>query len=93
MIIVRVLKKEMSLSEDLLKKLKKKFQPSSMVQFRYRANDVAVETDEDGNAVRLFIGKLKDDGMFRGDRYARVMVKDRQGALIKDHWDRKGKAS
>ncbi|HWJ90824.1 MAG TPA: hypothetical protein VNR87_06915 [Flavisolibacter sp.] len=83
----------MSLSEDLLKKLKGKFQPSTIVQFRYRTNDIAVETDHEGNAMRLFIGKLKDDGMIRGDRYSRVIVKDREGAVIKDHWDRKGKAS
>ena len=83
----------MNLSEDLLKKLKKKYDPSAMISFRYRANDVAIQTDEEGNAVKLFIGKLREDGLIRGDRYARVLVKDRTGAIVKDHWDRKGKAS
>jgi hypothetical protein len=85
--------KNMGLSEGLLKELKKKFQASSMIQFRYRTNDIAIQTDEEGNAVRLFIGKLKQDGMVKGDRYTRVIVKDKNGAVVKDHWDRKGRSS
>ena len=83
----------MNLSEDLIRKLNKVFTPSSMVQFRYRNKYVAVQTNEEGQAVKMFIGQLKEDGMIRGDRYSRVLVRDRNGALIKDHWDRKGKAS
>ena len=82
----------MNLSEDLIKKLSKVFDPSTMVQFRYRNQDVAVQTNEEGQAVKMFIGKLKDDCMVHGDRYSRVLVKDRNGVLIKDHWDRKGRA-
>lgn len=84
----------MSLSEDLIKKLKqKKFDPLTTSQFRYKANDVVIQTDEKGNAIKMFIGKINEDGIIKGDRYSRILKKDKQGTIIKDHWDRKGKAS
>jgi hypothetical protein len=83
----------MSLSEGLIKKLKQKFEPLSMVQIRFRSHNIAIQTDSEGNAVKAFIGKLDEKGMIRGDRYSRVMVKDRNGNVLKDHWDRKGYAS
>jgi len=82
-----------ALSEDLIKKLRKKFEPSSMIHDRFRGNDIAFKTDEQGNAVQLFFGRAGEDGMIRGDRYARTMKYDREGKLIKDHWERKGKAT
>jgi hypothetical protein len=81
----------MSLNEDIQKKLRKSFEPSSMVQFRYRNYDMAVETDEQGNAMRLFMGKIQENGRIRGERYARVFIKDNEGHVVKDHWDKKGK--
>ena len=83
----------MSLSEDFIKKLKRKFEPSTTTQFRYRTNDIVVQTDEEGNAIRAFIGKANDEGIIKGDRYSRTLKKDKEGNLIKDHWERKGKAS
>jgi hypothetical protein len=83
----------MSLGTDIIKKLNRKFEPSSTTQFRYRTNDVVVQSDEDGNAIRAFIGKANDEGIVKGDRYSRVLKKDKEGKLIKDHWERKGKAS
>jgi hypothetical protein len=83
----------MSLGTDILKKLNRKFEPSSTTQFRYRTNDVVVQSDEEGNAIRAFIGKANDGGIVKGDRYSRVLKKDKEGKLIKDHWERKGKAS
>ena len=83
----------MSLGEDLLKKLNKKYEPSAMVSFRFRSKDVSVQTDEEGNPVKLFIGKRSEDGMVKGERYARVIRKDKNGLIVKDHWDRKGKSS
>ena len=83
----------MSLSEDLIKKLKRKFAPSTTTPFRYRSNDVVVQSDDEGNAIRAFIGKANDEGVIKGDRYSRTLKKDREGNLIKDHWERKGKAS
>lgn len=83
----------MALSNDLIKKLKAKFEVSTTNQFRYRNSDIVVQTDEEGNAVRAFIGKADNEGIVKGDRYSRTLKKDREGRIIKDHWERKGKAS
>ena len=47
----------MPLSDDLIKKLRRRFEPSATTQFRYRANDIVVQSDEEGNAIRVFVGK------------------------------------
>ena len=83
----------MSLGEDLLKKINKKFESSAMISMRYRSYDLALKTDKEGNAIQLFIGKMNEQGIIKGDRYARTLKYDREGNLIKDHWERKGKAS
>lgn len=83
----------MSLSEDLIKKLRKKFEPSSMIHDHFRGNDIAFKTDEDGNAIQLFVGRADEHGTIRGDRYARTLKFDQAGKPIKDHWERKGKAT
>jgi hypothetical protein len=83
----------MNLNEGLIKKLRQKYEPSSMVQIRFRSQDIALQTDLEGNPIKAFIGKLDENGIIRGDRYSRVMIKDRNGNVIKDHWDRKGYAS
>ncbi len=83
----------MKLSDDLIKKLQKKYEPSTMVSLRYKGNDIAFKTDEDGNAVQLFVGKKNEDGMIKGHRYARTLLLDKNGVTIKDHWDLKGKSS
>ena len=83
----------MSLGDDLLKKINRKFEPSATIPLRYKNYDLVVVTDKDGNAVQLFMGKAADDGVIKGDRYARTLKYDREGGLIKDHWERKGKAS
>jgi hypothetical protein len=80
----------MPLSEDLLKKLKRKFEPHSAIELRHRGKDVSVFTDKEGNAIQLFIGHRKENGMIKGERYSRKMVTDNNGKLLKDHWDRKG---
>jgi hypothetical protein len=83
----------MSLNETLLKKLKKTYEPLTTVRLRFRGKDVAFNTDTEGNAVQLFIGQLKENGNIKGERYSRKMVKDRDGKLLRDHWDRKGTSS
>jgi hypothetical protein len=83
----------MSLGDELLKKINKKFEPSTKVSLRYRNYDLVLVTDKDGNAVQLFLGKTNEAGVIKGDRYARTLKYDREGHLIKDHWERKGKAS
>ena len=83
----------MSLGDELVKKLAKKFEPSSKVSLHFRNYDLVVITDKEGNAVQLFMGKADDQGNIKGDRYARTLKYDREGKLLKDHWERKGKAT
>lgn len=83
----------MALGDDLLKKINKKFEPSANIPLRYGKYDLVLLTDKEGNAVQLFMGKADDAGTIKGDRYARTLKYDREGRLIKDHWERKGKAS
>ena len=83
----------MALGEDLQKKLSKKFEPSAMVETAYKGYDLAIKTDEEGNAVLLFIGKKTAQGTIKGERYARTLKKDREGKVFKDHWELKGKAT
>jgi len=82
----------MALGEDLTKKISKKFEPSTTISMRYRSYDLVLHTDKEGNAIQLFMGKLNEKGLIRGDRYARTLKYDRAGKLIKDHWERKGAA-
>ncbi len=83
----------MKIGEALLKKISKKYEPSAMVSLRFKEYNIALKTDEEGNAIVMFIGKAAGDGTVKGDRYARRLLKDEQGTVIKDHWDYKGKAS
>lgn len=83
----------MKLSDDLQKKLSKIYEPSSMVELNYKGYDLCLKTDEEGNAILLFIGKKTENGTIKGERYARTLKKDREGKIFKDHWELKGKAS
>lgn len=83
----------MKLSDDLIKRLSKKYEPSALVRQRFRGNDIAFKTDTEGNAVQLFVGKAGEDGTIKGDRYARTLKRDKDGRIIKDHWERKGKTT
>ena len=83
----------MKLSDALLKMLVKIYPPSTMVDLRYKGNDVTIKTDAEGNAILLFIGQRNSLGNVVGERYARTLKKDRDGSIIKDHWELKGKAS
>jgi hypothetical protein len=85
--------KLMALSDHLRSKLRKKYQPSSLVEMKYKGNDLSFQTDDEGNPVLLFIGKKNREGNIRGERYRRTLKKNSEGVLIKDHWDLKGKAT
>jgi hypothetical protein len=80
----------MPLGAAIQKILNKKYEPSSFIEKRFRDYDLGFKTDEEGNPVLLFLGKKTADGHIRGQRYARRLVKDPQGKLIRDHWDDKG---
>jgi hypothetical protein len=81
----------MALSEVILKKINKEFAPNTWVELQFRSYDIVLKTDEHGNAVQMFIGKMKEDGMIKGERYSRKIVRDKEGKILKQHWDRKGK--
>jgi hypothetical protein len=49
----------MPLNDDLVKILRKTYEPSMLINMRFRGNDIAFKTDKNGNAVLLFTGKLK----------------------------------
>jgi hypothetical protein len=83
----------MALSPALLKKLAQIYAPDSLVDLQWRGQDLTIKTDEAGNAVLLFIGRRMEDGKIRGERYARRLLRDAGGAVIKDHWDAKGKSA
>jgi hypothetical protein len=83
----------MALNADLIKTLRKSYEPAAMISMRFKGNDIAFKTDKDGNVVLLFIGKLKEDGTIKGERYARTLKYDKEGKIIKDHWELKGKAT
>jgi hypothetical protein len=82
-----------ALSEALIKKLAQKYPPNGMTDLRYRGNDLTVKTDDAGHAILLFIGRRQEDGHIRGERYARRLLFDEAGSLLKDHWELKGKIS
>ena len=83
----------MKLSEDLIKRLSKKHEPSVLIHDHFRGNDIAFKTDADGNAMQLFVGKRSDDGIIKGERFVRTLKFGRDGTIVKDHWENKGKAS
>ena len=81
----------MSVGEKLLKKISKKYEASTMVYIKFQKYDVALKTDDDGNPILMFIGNKTEEGTIKGDRYARRLMKDSKGNIVKDHWDFKGK--
>lgn len=68
----------MAVSEDLQKKLGKKYESSARVEMKYKGYDLSYKTDEEGNAILLFIGKKTKQGTIKGERYA-PHFKRRQG--------------
>ena len=83
----------MKLSEALQKKLSGHFEPAVMIDMRFKGNDVSFKTDEEGNPVLLFIGTRNKEGTIKGDRFVRTLKKDKDGKILKDHWEQKGRAS
>lgn len=83
----------MKLSEGLITKLSKTYEPAAMVNMHYNGKDLSFKTDKEGNPILLFIGKQDEAGNIKGERYTRILKKDAAGNVIKDHWDLKGKAT
>ena len=83
--------KTMALGADLQKKISQRYEASTIIPMRYRGNDLVVRTDDEGNAIVVFIGSKRDDGSIRGERYVRTLKRDSAGTVVKDHWECKGK--
>jgi hypothetical protein len=83
----------MPIGPELLKKLQQKFEPSTTVDLRFKRFDLTIKTDENGNAILLFIGERTANGSIKGERYVRTLIHDKGGHPIKDHWELKGRAS
>lgn len=82
----------MALGTTILKLLAKKYEAASFIEKRFQRYDLGFKTDEEGNPIVLFMGAKDSTGKIRGRRYARRLIKDREGNIIKDHWDDKGTA-
>lgn len=82
------------LKEPILKILSKTYEADSMLELKFKRYDLAIKTDGKGRAILLFMGE-KDPvtGKIKGERYARRLLEDPNGKILKDHWDNKGKAS
>ena len=79
------------LKEPLLKILTKMYPPSTLVEQRFGRYNLAIKTDEEGRAILLFIGNKDENGKIKGERYARRLILNKEGQILKDHWDNKGK--
>ena len=83
-----------TLKAPLLKILGKTYAPDQLLELKFGRYDLAVKTDDQGRAVLLFLGqKDPQTGKIKGERFARRLVEDAKGMVLKDHWDNKGKAS
>jgi len=83
-----------TLKEPILKLLNKMYEPDSTLELKFKRYDLAVKTDGKGRPILLFMGeKDPETGKIKGERFARRLVEDAEGKLIKDHWDNKGRAS
>ena len=61
----------MELEEPVLKILRKKYQPSSLIETHYNKYDLAFKTDREGDAIVLYMGRKDDKGQLRGERFTR----------------------
>lgn len=81
----------MAIGTELEKKLSKLYEPSSTLDLKFKGNDITIVTNKEGEAVTLFIGKRKDNNIITGERYSRRIIKDKEGKIIKSHWDNQGR--
>ena len=81
----------MKIGDKLLKQLNKTYTPSATIPLKFGRYDLVIKTDDSGNPILLFIGEANEEGIIKGERFGRVLIKDPSGKVIKDHWDNKGK--
>ncbi|PAW95658.1 hypothetical protein CKK33_10200 [Mucilaginibacter sp. MD40] len=83
----------MTLGDEILKIVNKIYTPDSFIETSFKRYDLAFKTDEAGRPILLFLGKADGEGRIKGERFARRLVFDDSGNVLKDHWDNKGKVS
>ena len=86
--------KKSGIGEVLIKKLEKIYPPSKRIDDVFKGNDITFITNENGEAVTLYIGKRMENGAIKGDLFVRKIIRSADGKTIeKSHWDNKGKVS
>lgn len=80
----------MKIGDKLLKELSKRYEPDSTIDRKFGRYDLTFRTDQEGNPISLFIGNRTPNGRVAGARFARVILRDAAGKVLKDHWDSKG---
>ncbi|MEJ8804272.1 hypothetical protein [Pontibacter sp. H249] len=74
--------------------MSKIYAPQERMNATFMGNDISYITNERGEPVTLFIGKIREDGNIDGERYVRKIVrKPGSDEIQKSHWDLKGKVS
>jgi hypothetical protein len=83
----------MELEEPVLKILRKKYQPSSLIETHCSKYDMAFKTDREGDAIVCLLGRKDDKGQIRGERFTRRLRQMSDGTIVKEFWEHKGKAN
>ncbi len=83
----------MDLKDRIMKILNKVYEPDSMIEKPFKKYHAVFKTDEHGRPILLFLGTKEPDGSIKGERYSRRLKTDKDGKIIKDHWEHKGKAT
>ena len=65
------------MQEELVTKVQKKFELSSLKNIRFKQLNISFKTGKNGNAILLFIGKRNENGNIIGERYARTLKYNR----------------
>jgi len=84
----------MALSNKLEEKLNKTYPAKTRIDDVFKGYDITFITNNLGEPVTLFIGKRREDGAIKGERYVRKIVRSEDGStILKSHWDNKGKVT
>jgi hypothetical protein len=81
------------LGKTLEKLMNKIYKPSARIDASLRGKDITFFTNENGEPMKLFLGRRKDNGEITGDMYTRKVKKVEDGKIKESHWDNKGKVS
>ena len=82
-----------NIGPDLEKKLNKILTPNAHIEDHYKNLDLTILTNENGEAVTLYIGKRKENGKIAGEVFYRKIKKRENNIITESHWDNQGKVS